>query len=264
MAIENHPTRTRRIEVAWLRDINRRFRKFKRVTRERLESTGKDVQANNAFDNDPLRLRAYLAWYEQQIAEILVGSPQAPNWQARYQIASYQRGLDRTRATLTRQGISTTITQADRTAAQSLTGGLGVLPPAEFGLAFEVSTVSVFPVHQTAIEFLTTRSYDRYTNWTTQLSTNARQILTDGARQGLGIDELTRQLFDATDVTRSRARTIARTETIQAFQRSTIEESKRIALETGEDVKLIWITARDSKVRDLHAGWHGDIGVQAD
>lgn len=73
-----------------------------------------------------------------------------------------------------------------------------------------------------------------------------RDIITQGMADGLGVEEIGRNLrkyFD--DMTVARARTIARTETGRLVNMATDEAYRQSAVVTGK----IWLTARDNKVR---------------
>lgn len=256
MALDSNPTKTRRIERAWLREINRRWKRFIEETETELKRLA-DIATPiiNVFETDPVRLRIYLDFYQRKINEILLGTQQPPNWQARFQLEAYQRGLERTRNILISQGIPLGLTAQEIAQASLLTEGLAVIP----ALSFDVTLATAFPVHQTAVEFLATRSYESLKGWTDKLAREARQILTDGLRQGTGIRETTALLRDRANVSRSDAERIARTETIQAFQRAGITETERVSEQTGQEILQRWVTAKDIKVRHLHAGWHGDV-----
>jgi SPP1 gp7 family putative phage head morphogenesis protein len=96
------------------------------------------------------------------------------------------------------------------------------------------------------------------------MATEVRQIIHDGMVQGRGIRETAKEIEERIDVNRSRAETIARTETVQAYQVATHRETARAEQETGQDIDLRWITARDSQVRHLHAQWHGTTATTED
>lgn len=257
MALDPNPTRTKRIERAWLREINRRWKLFVKVTTAELKRMADPASAltANVFETNPAQLRAYLEFYQRKIDEILLGTTQPPNWQARFQLEAYQRGLDRTRTILKAQGLPLVATVQEIAQASLAVEGLGVVP----SLSFDVAIAQAFPVHQAAVEFLTTRSYEALKGWTDAQAREARQILTDGLRQGEGIRETVRQLRERANVSKVRAERIARTETIQAFQRAGIEETQRVSDQTGEVLLNRWVTARDIRVRHLHADWHGDV-----
>ena len=126
--------------------------------------------------------------------------------------------------------------------------------------SFDSISPGIFnPVHQEALSFLFTRSFEALSGMSQEMARNTRNILFNGAEQGLGIDELTRQINKRVSVGKSRARLIAQTETIQAYQRGTINQADLTSDFLGEEVKLRWMTVRDAKVRHLHARWHGRI-----
>lgn len=299
MAISNNPTKTRGIEKAWRREINKRWATFTRDTIRELRATGgftvnhsgvnvsdkleqinalhaepvKDmVELNvvddkvralmnecegimtNAFEADASQLRAYIAFFQDKIDELLLGT-----WQDKYQRRAYNLAITRANAALRRQGARVGIRPADRLLAariQSFT--------ATASLGITAIDLAAFPLHQETLEFLFTRSFEALEGLTVDLARQVRIILFNGVEQGLGIAELTRQIRDRIDVSRSRARLIAQTETIQAFQRGTINQAQLASEFIGEEVKLRWDTRRDSLVRPLHVGFHGQIMTQAE
>jgi SPP1 gp7 family putative phage head morphogenesis protein len=75
-----------------------------------------------------------------------------------------------------------------------------------------------------------------------------KEIITQGLNDGLGVDQIGRNLrtyFD--DMSVSRARTIARTETGRLISSATNEAYKQSAVVTGKE----WLTTRDAKVRNV-------------
>jgi HK97 family phage portal protein len=76
-----------------------------------------------------------------------------------------------------------------------------------------------------------------------------KKIIADGLEAGKGVAEIGRDIrsyFD--DISVSRAKTIARTETGHIVSQATNEAYKQSSLVTGKE----WLTANDSKVRDEH------------
>ena len=64
MAISHNPTRTRRIEKSWLRDINRRWRAFTKATMTRLREMNEQsivVNADEPFAMDDGAIRAFMS-----------------------------------------------------------------------------------------------------------------------------------------------------------------------------------------------------------
>ena len=91
------------------------------------------------------------------------------------------------------------------------------------------------------------------------MARDVRQILFDAVSQGQGIAETSKQIRERVNVTSSRARLIAQTETIQAFQVSTANETERASEELDEEVLIRWLTRLDNRVRHLHAENHGRL-----
>ena len=252
MALNKHPTRTFRIEKAWLSQINRRFGEFKKVVKGKLKDLNKTAMVLNAAEPFALtsqQFQAFMLFYQQQINELITGTASPPNWQAQYQLQSYQRGIERSLASLRVQGINVPDLSTATTTAASLT-------PASFTATPSLATAGAIiqqPIHQESLEFLYSRSYDKLKGWTDAMTGQTREILTDGVQRGLGITENTKQMVERIGVAKSSAERIARTETIQSFQRAQINNATQVSDELGEEILVRWITADDGRVRDLHA-----------
>lgn len=83
------------------------------------------------------------------------------------------------------------------------------------------------------------------------------QILIDGLAQGQGARELTKDLSDELDMPRARAQTIARTETMKAFNDVSQSQYRRYGIE-----KVQWLTANDERLCEecaAHDGQQYDI-----
>ena len=250
MALSTNPTKTRGIEKAWVRDINRRWARFTRETMIELRSvSNRDNIIGNALEADPEQLRAFMVFFQQKIDELLKG-----DWQEQYQRRAYSLAIDRSMAALRKQGASSAITKQDEELAAKIR---------TFTATSTLGTVGlesiILPIHQEALEFLFTRSFDALDGLTDDLRSQTRSILFDGVKEGKGIREISKEIKDRIAVSRSRAKLIAQTETTQAFQRGTIAQTELASEFTGEDIDLRWDTRRDSKVRPLHVSFHGDI-----
>ena len=255
MPLSKNPTRTFTIEKSWKREINRRWREYKKTTIDQLIAINNPLVQTNAakpFALDASQIRIYMTFVETQIQRLLLETQQAPNWQANYQLQSYQRALDTTRAQLMSQGAPIIRTQ------QEIAAG-AVLQPLTATPSLASGIVGSQPIHQDALQFLFTRSYDTLKGWTDKLAIETRQILVDGIEQGQGIREVTRNIRDRIGVSRSRAELIARTETIQAYQRGGTNEAARLEEELDEPIKMRWVTAFDSRVRHIHRSFHGTL-----
>lgn len=246
-----HPTGTGRIEGAWRGEINKRWAAFKRSTITRLRDVNKAAVLTNAaepFAMDASQIRSYMVFLNSEIDRLLLVTDQAPNWQAEYQLQSYTRGVGDATKALMAQSAQIAPTAAEVAAGAQLQA---------FTASPTLGGSTSLPIHQDALEFLYQRSYTSLKGWTDAMARETRQILMDGLSEGKGIAEVVRDMVNRQNVSRSRARVIARTETIQAYQRSNINETQRVAEETGEEILMQWVTASDERVRPLHARWHG-------
>jgi SPP1 gp7 family putative phage head morphogenesis protein len=81
------------------------------------------------------------------------------------------------------------------------------------------------------------------------LATDAKkrvaQALIDGVNNGEGARDLTNRVMDATDLDRARAETIARTETMKAFNDTAQDQFKRYGIE-----KVKWLATDDERECD--------------
>lgn len=239
--ISDNPTKTRGIEKAWNREINKRFSEFQKSVIGRLRDLNKITV--NRFDVDTDQIRIYMTFFQQEINRLIVG-----DWQEKYQERSYQLSIDRMNAQLKAQGASI--------------AGIGGTAVSGAGALSAISTLN--PTHRGALDFLFTRSFEALSGMSQEMARTVRNVLFNGVQQGLGINEIARQVNQRIGVGRSRSKLIAQTETIQAYQRGTINQADLASELLGEDVKLRWLTRRDSKVRHLHAGWHGKIFSRED
>lgn len=244
--LTNNPTRTLTIEQQWLADINRRFRALDAAIVMQLKQSEMIV---NAFAMSIDQQRIFMAWLEVKIDELFLTT----KWQEQYQLKSYMRALKRVRGDLIGAGVDLALTNAEREIIKVSDFDFSARP------SLVTQTLPTQPIHQDALEFLFSRSYDSLKTATGKMSATIRTELFDGVQAGEGALQIARRIAMRTGVAKNNARLIARTETIQAYHRSTINETERLGDETGEEFKMVWITARDERVRKLHAKWHGTI-----
>lgn len=80
------------------------------------------------------------------------------------------------------------------------------------------------------------------------------QVFTDAYQQGEGIEDIVKKL-ENTELSKMRARLIARTETVTAANAGALF----VATSTGLDLKKEWLAASDSRVRNDHRGVNGQV-----
>ncbi len=247
MALSKDPTRTRAIERRWFREIATRWVDFTRTVLDEL-----DIDQQVAND--------YMLFFVAAVTRILVESAEPPDWQSKYQLQAYSQAIRMTNDQMRRQGFQ--IPQMQEEEENNL------LPFLLFGLAVTIdhprlAPTSIVPFadprHVAELDFLLTRSHDALVDTGSRLSREMRQILVDGVRTGRTQADLIADIRGRIDVSKASAERIARTETIQAFQRAAINQSAVLAEQLDEDVQLRWVSQNDNIVRPLHRGWHGKI-----
>lgn len=251
MAISKNPTKTLTIEKNWQRDISKRWRSFQSDVVGELTRQNILANAETPFSLDMSQIRTYMAFYQSKIDELLLGLENPNNWQNRYQLLAYERGLERSRAMLISEGAGIEPTMQEQLAAQGIRTFTAV-PTLATGTIAQ-------PIHQEALEFLYARSYDSLKGWTDNLAKETRQILVSAAQEGKGVRAVQREIIDRIGVSKSRALTIARTETNQAFSRAQINQADEASKEIGEEIKVRWLTRLDDRVRHNHVALHGKV-----
>lgn len=79
-----------------------------------------------------------------------------------------------------------------------------------------------------------------------------KDLFTEAYAQGLSIDDIVKQL-ENTELSKVRARLIARTETVTAANQA----AHFVAKDSGLNLNKTWLSARDSRVRDDHRSANG-------
>lgn len=81
-----------------------------------------------------------------------------------------------------------------------------------------------------------------------------RESLSEGLKAGEGISQLAKRIEGVMDASRSRAETIARTETGSAFSSGRVEGMRQAGISKQE-----WLTAHDEHVRESHVALDGEV-----
>jgi SPP1 gp7 family putative phage head morphogenesis protein len=118
---------------------------------------------------------------------------------------------------------------------------------------------SIFRTDREAIKKLIGRTQDggSLTNFFKRLDQPVREAskkaLIEGFSKGEGADEIARRLRDAADIGRSRALTIARTETNEAYRAA----SREFLSGSGEIKKYVWLAVLDTRTCLICWALHG-------
>ena len=263
------PTKTVGIRNRWAADYKRRFRVLAQRVRKLLlkgdaggipvpfvNPTTLAINQDFEYTNDALSTARFMAWLQLQIDQVLFTNDAAPAdiWQNKYINQSYDRGIKRTQADLRRQGVTSAqllnVTAAEIVGTATATlGGAG----------------TASPIHLEAIRTLYLRSYSDLKGVTDEMAKQMRRVLVEGIEQGLGVRDIARGLVDRVDkIGNTRARLIARTETVRSYNVSTISEFSEFTQRVGIEEQFEWITAGDSRVRDRHIERNGKIYTAAE
>ena len=231
MALSRNPNRTKSIEKAWLREIKRKFKRFNSY----MLSLPLTSITNNVTAAQQAQIDIFMKGMREEAIGILLSTP----WQNKYQTEAYKRGIDR--------------------ADSELKAALSAQEVAKVGTLDSGATALInTAVHAAELDFLHERANVKLSKWVDDLLFDTRSIL----HEQLGIvsvDDIHAAITDRINVTTSRATTIEVTEIAQASQRSVIKEVEQVNSQSDELVEVRWITVQDSRVRHLHAAWHGEV-----
>jgi SPP1 gp7 family putative phage head morphogenesis protein len=231
MALTNNPNKTKTIEKKWRAEARRRFAELKKET---LLIPLSSV-VTNVTDSERIEIERFMVEFERLATALIITDP----WQNKYQTQSYLRGLERTNNEL-------------KSLFKDSTSEF-------FGLIHAKSIVSLaLPGNRNELDFLHERANASLDKWVVKLLDDTKSIL----HEQLGVvdvEDIFEAIADRINVTTTRSEAIAATEVAQASQRAVVKQAQEASILSDEQVDVRWITVRDSRVRHLHANWHGKI-----
>ena len=232
MALTNNPNKSTKIEKSWYKEIDFRWAQLSLA----IDKMSIDELFINVDDQEQFNIDNFLFSFSLLAEQILLGGNNG-EWQNKFQTLAYERSAERTveasKASLTSQQIATIVAV--------ITGSLMLLPN-----------------NRNELIFLHKRANDSLTKWVTALITDVNTITQDSFNK-VPKPEFIDRIKKRLDVTASRAKTIATTEVAQASQRAVTNQARIMSEVLGIELSVRWITVLDSKVRHLHATWHGKI-----
>lgn len=104
-------------------------------------------------------------------------------------------------------------------------------------------------------EFLDKHAYENGKRITGTTAEFLRETLLQGHEDGETVDEMTRRIRDVFGLRRDQAAVIARTETVRAYNFSTVEGYKA----SGLVEEIEWLATSDDRTRDTHADYDGEV-----
>lgn len=209
------------------------------------------------------KINDFMAWlktqYNQGILEVTPsltrsGKVQNQPWSNLYIRSAYQSGLAQGRKDAIARGIK--------------------IPSFRPQGPGSISGVMNQPFHADRAALMYTRVFNQLKGVTTQLDKEFSHILSMGMSEGIGPHEMARRLNDRVQkITKkelpkahpkgpsgvTRARLIARTETIRTHNVSAINEFERVEAETGQKVYVEWSATMDRRTRPEHARRNGQV-----
>lgn len=275
MALSSNPTKTRRIEQAFRRENKARFTKFgkgaitalratqrinnfKQTRKQRITNVDPFVMTDDQFERYMvfLRVRAYQDIIGVNLisdANSAVVPLQTDQWQQKYITVSYARGLDSAQAQIRSGGLATGLSMAELR-------DLFTVGTEERAAQMMVETQALHGTTVASLQRTTLTSLIQATE--NMLAQMRRDVEVARSLVDPRITALVQDLAGRVSAANSTGMQIASTETIQAFQNGQINNAAIVSEQTGEEIQLRWLTRRDSKVRHLHARWHGVIMTQ--
>jgi|DEB0MinimDraft_10_1074344.scaffolds.fasta_scaffold04180_2 SPP1 gp7 family putative phage head morphogenesis protein len=237
--VSDDPTRTLTLRNKAVAEITRRFKQLNRLIIESVKDN--KIFLDNAqalkkeefiFLRDGDKLKKFDAWLQGAISEIILsGSVRKDdtniNWLLAYIDTAYRKGIKK----------STSVMQ------QRL--GKNVIP--------DLINLVNLPPHARAMELIFTRDFDQLKGITEAMSQQISYIISEGILQGENPNDMAKRITDRVEkIGITRAKLLARTEVINAFNLARINNVDAYSDFLGEEVVFRWISGVDARVRDTH------------
>lgn len=234
---DTDPTGTKTLrERRFIPELNRRFRRVRGLVRTTVgyENDAFGLRANAEpvevfdFPTNPEKRRAFERWLNQALRDEvleptdLIGIRNGEHYTATYVRDSYSKALIDAGRRLREQGVD--IEQQD------------------------VETMFKMPVHRSSLKRLYTRTYGNLEDITDDGAQSVREALTEGFADGHNPNKMaTRINKEVEQLNISRARVLARTETINNYSIGTLDRYQRAGVGMVR-VDAEWSTAGDRRV----------------
>lgn len=220
------PTRTGLLRRRWVADIRRRMTQLKREVRDELLSGSYTVKVeengivvNFIFKTVSDALGRFTSWLKSRLTELIIGEvgvkDKEGHWTDQYVETAYFRGAD----------------NAANSVAVKQTGKKLEVP---------ISSFMKGPVALDKVKILKARAYEELKGVTQTTSKVLGNILSDGIVRGDSPRKVATQISKEIDkITKKRAVTIARTETIRAHAEGQLQALEQMGVKkVGVDVEF--------------------------
>ena len=234
------PSRTKTIRAFYQRDLKRRIRSLKQsvvslVAVENAFGLGRAFNTRFAHESEARKVFLFQEWFSNEIGEkILPGTLDTIDdayWTAYVQQA-YEKGQGRAFDAVRKKGLQD---------VKVFGGAKG-----EF-----LRTSLSGPVSIERVKALAARNFTELKGFTEAMSQQTSRHLVEGLAQGLGPREVARRMTKEIDsLTKRRALTIARTETVRAHAEGQLDAMENLGVDKIR-VAVEWSTAGDDRVCPL-------------
>jgi SPP1 gp7 family putative phage head morphogenesis protein len=257
---DRDPTRSITLRKRFIAEMNKRFRALKGdINKTIVDNDALGIADRQppltlapaapkafAFTRDVTKVEGFMAWLreqeEQGILEVTAapGSPTGTEpWTNPHIRSSYQKGMADARNKLISAGAP----------VASFSESIG-------GISAAFNT----PFHAERVQLIYTRVFSELKGITAAMEQQIQRELSRGLAEGIGPREMARRLNNRVNkIGLSRAKTLARTEMIEALNEGALGEYTRAEGVIGEEVLVRWQTAQDERVRSSHRVRHGVV-----
>lgn len=236
------PTRTTTIRNQFVKDINRRFGRLKQLIEKAVVEQdvfglgdGNPIVGNLrngefAFRQDADKVPAFMDWLraeeENGILEVINTGPGGEEpWSNVYIRSAYQKGISRAIAEKKKAGFDYPDFDAE-------------------AMADPIATAFFQPIHARTVAMAYTRAFSELKGVTEAMNQQLSRTLAEGLAEGRNPEYIARRMKERVDnITRTRARMIARTETIRAHHMANVAVYEQAGLNDIE-VLVEWRAGR--------------------
>lgn len=241
--LRRDPSRTITLRRQFITDLKKRFNLLKKDIRELLvdlDALGLDESNPMLFNaerqvwrfrTDEQKLKEFNSWFSSQVDKrILSVDVKGDPWTAKYTESAYKKGALRAYTDVRKEALAEKVDFYEGTKEEFLRSAFGG------------------PEATQKIRLLYTRTFEELRGVSSAMAQQMSRILADGLSHGLGPYAIARNMFDSIDsLTRARANTIARTETIRAHAEGQLDAFEELGIEEV-GVMAEWSTAGDDLV----------------
>ena len=255
----NSPTRTSSLQSKYISNMKARFKAIMRDIKKSiadndcfgLRSSVSMLEAlpprKFEYSRSADKLTGFMAWLDQLQKEVVLQLSERYDipidtpvlWSSMFLKAAYQKGMSSARSGMLAVGLS--------------------LPPVD-DIYSGVYASMGWQLHTDRMALIYTRNYNELKGITQAMDQQISRILAEGIMEGTGPYELARKISSRVEkIGIVRATTLARTEIVQTYNTAALSEYEAAEQLTGKKILVMWLTARDSRVRLTHRPRDGVI-----